>query len=322
MLLFFAFFLSCLSSFYLLKALIPFLGLRLLDSPNERSSHSSPRPRGGGLSFVLVSSFASALSLMSRVLSSSNSSALIAAPLIALPLAFLGYLDDRHNLSVGLRFLVQLITALFAVYASNIVIFSVDYSIFIVFLVLTGTAIINFVNFMDGLDGLVAGCLSVLIIGIAIRLSAPWPIWSLVGSLIGFLFLNWSPAKVFMGDVGSTFLGAVYAVLLLQLSVWSDVIAFLLVGAPLLSDAFICVIRRFFAGQGVFHAHRLHLFQRLHQAGWSHSRVSGFYIAATTILAISFFWGGLTLLIFLVLFELLVGIYLDQRVAVPFALAS
>ena len=60
---------------------------------------------------------------------------------------------------------------------------------------------------MDGLDGLIAGCLSITITALSIYLDAPLPLWSLVGSLIGFLFWNWSPAKVFMGDVGSTFLG-------------------------------------------------------------------------------------------------------------------
>ena len=74
--------------------------------------------------------------------------------------------------------------------------------------------------------------------------------------------------------------------------------------------------------QQVFKAHRLHLYQRLHQAGWSHSRVSYAYISATAILGLAMFAGGLPLLFVLVVFELLLGVWLDQWVAVPFSVAS
>jgi hypothetical protein len=76
------------------------------------------------------------------------------------------------------------------------------------------------------------------------------------------------------------------------------------------------------AGQRVFQAHRLHLFQRLHQAGWSHACVSLTYISATAVLAVAMLAGGLPWVLGLVLVELLVGVWLDQRVAVPFAVAS
>jgi len=140
--------------------------------------------------------------------------------------------------------------------------------------------------------------------------------------LLGFLLWNWSPAKVFMGDVGSTFLGAVFAGVVLQQVSVQAALGMLLVATPLLSDACLCVLRRLLAGQRVFQAHRLHLFQRLHQAGWSHTCVSSLYISATALLALALLWGGLPWLITLAAFELLIGIWLDQRVAVPFAIAS
>jgi UDP-N-acetylmuramyl pentapeptide phosphotransferase/UDP-N-acetylglucosamine-1-phosphate transferase len=175
---------------------------------------------------------------------------------------------------------------------------------------------------MDGLDGLVAGCMAVTIAALAIALAAPWPIWALVGSLLGFLLWNWSPAKVFMGDVGSTFLGAVFAGLVLQAPSWPEALGLLVVATPLLGDACLCVLRRLLAGQRVFQAHRLHLFQRLHQAGWSHARVSSLYIAATAALAVALLAGGWLWVFGLAVVELLVGVWLDQRVAVPFAVAS
>jgi Fuc2NAc and GlcNAc transferase len=108
----------------------------------------------------------------------------------------------------------------------------------------------------------------------------------------------------------------------LQSSTWSEALALLLVATPLLGDACLCVPRRLMAGQRVFQAHRLHLFQRLHQAGWPHARVSSLYTAATALLAIALLWGGLPWVISLAAVELLIGFWLDQQVAVPFALAS
>jgi len=175
---------------------------------------------------------------------------------------------------------------------------------------------------MDGLDGLVVGCMAVALAAAALRLAAPWPIWALVGSLLGFLLWNWSPAKVFMGDVGSTFLGAVFAGLVLQAPSWPEALGLLLVATPLLGDACFCVPRRWLAGQPVFQAHRLHLFQRLHQAGWPHARVSSFYIAGTAVLAASLLSGGWPWVMGLAVVELLVGFWLDRHVAVPFAVAS
>ena len=189
-------------------------------------------------------------------------------------------------------------------------------------LLIAVTAVINFTNFMDGLDGLVAGCMFVAIAALAIALGAPLPVWALVGSLLGFLLWNWSPAKVFMGDVGSTFLGAVFAGLVLQAKSWPEALVLLMVATPLLGDACLCVPRRLLAGQRVFQAHRLHLFQRLHQAGWPHARVSSLYIAGTAVLAAALLAGGWLWVVGLAVVELFVGYWLDRHVAVPFAVAS
>ena len=103
---------------------------------------------------------------------------------------------------------------------------------------------------------------------------------------------------------------------------WPEALGLLLVATPLLGDAFLCVPRRLLAGQRVFQAHRLHLYQRLHQAGWPHARVSSLYIAATALLALALLLGGWPWVVGLAALELLTGVWLDQRVAVPFAVAS
>ena len=310
------------ASWLLLRALIPYLRSRLLDQPNARSSHREPTPRGGGVAFVLVAAVAGAIGWLSAAFSVQSGFGgtlpTVSVPLLALPLAVVGFLDDRHNLTADLRYGVQLATALLVILLSPLPLPWLA----LPFLLIAVTAVINFTNFMDGLDGLVAGCMAVAIGALAIALAAPWPLWALVGSLLGFLLWNWSPAKVFMGDVGSTFLGAVFAGLVLQARSWPEALGLLLVATPLLGDACLCVPRRLLAGQRVFQAHRLHLFQRLHQAGWSHASVSSLYIAATAVLAVTLLAGGWLWVVGLAAAELLVGVWLDQRVAVPFAVAS
>jgi Fuc2NAc and GlcNAc transferase len=315
--------LAAFAAWWLLRALLPNLRRRLLDQPNARSSHSQPMPRGGGVAFVLVAAAASAIGWFGAPFSAQpglvgGQLAMVALPLVALALAVVGFLDDRHNLPASLRYGVQLATALLLILLSPLLLPWLALPL----LLIAVTAVINFTNFMDGLDGLVAGCMAVAIGALAIVLAAPLPVWALVGSLLGFLLWNWSPAQVFMGDVGSTFLGAVFAGLVLQAPSWPEALGLLLVATPLLGDACLCVPRRLLAGQRVFQAHRLHLFQRLHQAGWPHARVSSLYIVATAVLAVALLAGGWPWVTALAVVELLVGVWLDQRVAVPFAVAS
>lgn len=315
-------FITAFVAWWFLRELIPLLHRFLLDHPNERSSHCNATPRGGGLVFVLLSCLASVLAWSFSPTSFSESSLMAAAPLFALPLAIVGLIDDRFNIPASYRFVFQLSSAFVIICLSPLSSNSFAFLPVFAFLLIAVAAIINFINFMDGIDGLVSGCMIVAVSTSALCLSAPWPIWSLVGSLIGFLIWNWSPAKVFMGDVGSTFLGFVFAFLLLQSPSWHYLLSLLLVATPLLGDAFFCLLRRLIHGHTVFDAHRLHLFQRLHQAGWPHSRVSILYIGATTLLALSVLFGSLYLVITLVLFVLLIGFALDQFVASPFPLSA
>ena len=304
-------------TWWLLAIFLPVLRRRFLDQPNQRSSHRVPTPRGGGVVFLLVASCAGGISLLSASLPALHLPQ-VALLLASSPLAVVGFLDDRLNLPPCWRYGAQLFTAFLLLLLSQLAIplFAFPLSLIAV------TAVINFTNFMDGLDGLVAGCMAVAMAAAAYELAAPWPTWALVGALLGFLLWNWSPAKVFMGDVGSTFLGAVFAGLVLQTTSWSDALGLLLVATPLLGDACFCVLRRLLSGQRVFQAHRLHLFQRLHQAGWPHARVSSLYIAATAVLASALLAGGLPWVLPLSVAVLVLGYWLDQRVAVPFVGAS
>ena len=314
--------LSAIAAWTIQHLLLSSLRRWLLDQPNARSSHSQPTPRGGGVVFVIVAALTSSISCLGAVFGQSvlpvSQLFIVALPLLALPVAVVGFFDDRHNLPAILRYWIQLATSLLMLLVSPLSLPFWSLPLLLIAL----TAVINFTNFMDGLDGLVTGCMAVAIASVGFALAAPWPLWALVGSLLGFLPWNWSPAKVFMGDVGSTFLGAVFAGLVLQASSWQRAFGYLLVASPLLADACLCVIRRLLDGQRVFQAHRLHLFQRLHQAGWPHARVSFTYIVATAFLAVAMLAGGWPWVFSVAVTELFIGVWLDQRFAVPFTVAS
>ena len=300
------FFLSALISLISFRFLIPFFIRFLPDPPNNRSSHTKTIPRGGGLVFVCIGIVASFLGVLITHCHNYWPFPVITIPLLAAPVSVISFIDDRFTISALPRFAFQILSAGLVVCSSSLILSSP-------FL---------FFSFMDGLDGLVASCMLVSITTIAFQLTLPWPFWALVGALLGFLPWNWSPAKLFMGDVGSTFLGTVFSALVLQANSLPELLSFLLLSSPLLCDSCICLIRRFLAGHNVFRAHRLHLFQRLHQAGWSHARVSSLYVFGTVVLSISLHFGNLFWVLAVAVLELFIGILLDQYSSVPFAASS
>jgi UDP-N-acetylmuramyl pentapeptide phosphotransferase/UDP-N-acetylglucosamine-1-phosphate transferase len=310
---------SVVTSWSLLKILIPILRRKLLDQPNIRSSHTIPTPRGGGLSFVVTGTGLAPLA-------GSGWQSII--PFICLPLAIIGILDDKRHIHAGFRLGVQIITSIVLVYSSPL-----DFPVWSVpLVVVASTAVINFFNFMDGIDGLLASCTTLSFLSVAFdsllhpsrylsvvgSFSSLWPI---IGALIGFLIWNWHPAKIFMGDVGSTFLGAMFAGTVLHQPSLLQAFELMLVAFPLIADSAICVLRRLLAKQPIFQAHRLHLFQRLHQSGWSHQSVALIYSAATFILAFSFLEGDVSIMILVTITILGLGIWLDQNVAVRFSVS-
>ena len=147
-------------------------------------------------------------------------------------------------------------------------------------------------------------------------------IFPLAFSLLAFTLFNWSPASVFMGDSGSTFLGGLFVCLLLQQNTFYDSFSLLLLTTPLLADSFFCLVRRLFARQSIFTPHRLHLYQRLHQAGWSHSKVSTLYILTVLMLSLCRTFLPFSSLLVTVAFVLFLGFFLDQYVAESFTVWS
>ena len=252
-----------------------------------------PTPRGGGIAFVgafFVTTGIAAVIVPAEA--GGAPSFFYRNVLVLLPLWVVGIVDDSRGISARIRYLVQLGAAALAVFWFGPL--PAIESIFGSFeapwlgsalTVIAITALINFYNFMDGLDGIVGGTSAVQLAFFAWYLHQPlW--WLLAAALLAFLLWNWPPAKIFMGDSGSTVLGGAVSLALLQAPDagamwWAGAVT-----APLVGDALFTLVRRLLKRENIFEAHKSHIYQRLNQAGWSHGRVSGAYVALTLAIAL------------------------------------
>lgn len=286
----------------------PLFKKHILDKPNNRTSHKSITPRGGGIIFVVISVFTCIFFDFF-------------APLIAFPLAIVGLIDDKFGLNKRIRFFVQIITTIFIIIYSFSIWNITDLSNLLLigialFLLLLGTSIINFSNFVDGIDGILIGNMIIIFLSLSLLFDDRYLLIS--GALLGFLKWNWYPAKIFMGDVGSTFLGAILFFAIISTSSLDKSLAILIISAPILIDPLTCVIRRLLNSEPIFQAHKKHLYQRLNQAGWNHGNISLIYSLSSLILLISFLCGGINLSIAALLVIIGIAIWLDNKVAIPF----
>ncbi|MGF1460960.1 MAG: glycosyltransferase family 4 protein, partial [Leptolyngbyaceae cyanobacterium] len=267
----------------------------LLDIPNDRSTHTRPTPRGGGLGFLIAFLLTAMVSMVGHTAFPQQFGALSPNPLSVaaalLPLAIVGFVDDRYNLSARIRYAVQLGSAAIALICFGLLpqswwpLTPIVVMLSTVATLIGFTALVNFYNFMDGLDGLVASVSALQLIFLALYLQQSlW--WLLAAAILGFLWWNWSPAKIFMGDVGSTVLGASVAIALLEPTVEPlHQLSALAITLPLTADAIYTLMRRSIRGENIFQAHRTHLYQRLQQSGWSHASVAIAYLGWTLLIA-------------------------------------
>ena len=282
----------------------------LLDIPNDRSSHKIATPKGGGIVFSFTSIIFIVFIFKTNYL------------LILIPLLIIGFIDDIKQVSRFTRFSIHFFTSSVIVFNSNLfknLYFSNGYfelTLIFVFLVISSVAIINFFNFADGVDGLVASSSSIYFIFLGFLIS---PVFLILGfSLLVFLFFNWSPAKLFMGDVGSTFIGALVPIAALSKPGFDGFFTLLLMTSPILMDPFFCVLRRLLTKQNIFMAHKSHLYQRLHQGGWKHSDISLLFSSTTFLLCSTFTFLDISFGILSVIITFLIGIYLEVIHAAPF----
>lgn len=258
-----------------------------VDVPNERSSHSRPKPRFGGV--AIVGAFFATFAWVAIVFPPLRVLAPLAAGSAILFAA--GVLDDWRGLGVGARLLVQCVAAGVALISGNVlndvtlpVIGTVEFGWFayplsLLFIV----ASINFYNFIDGIDGLAAGGAFIAAgVWALVASSVGQPAIALVcviaaGSALGFLQFNFPPSKLFMGDSGSTFFGYCFAYLAIAGSNAAPAIPILvplLLLSSLYLDAALTIVRRLARGEKVFQPHRTHYYQRLLQLGFNHKQVT------------------------------------------------
>ena len=252
---------------------------RLLDIPNERSSHEVPTPRGAGVVIVAVVSLA--LALVSAFVPHHGWT--IAAA--ALVVAAVSAVDDVRPLPTAVRLLVHVACASVAVLSIGPATGLPGTSSALVLGVLWVVGLTNAYNFMDGIDG-IAGAQAVVTGGTAAIAAgaAALPFESAAGAAFagaaaGFLVYNWAPARVFMGDVGSAFLGFAFACLALRVGSASVPLATTIAASlwPFLFDTSLTLLRRVARRENILVSHRSHLYQRLVICGWPHRRVTLLY---------------------------------------------
>lgn len=276
-----------------------------IDIPKDnRRMHKKPTPRIGGLAIIFGFTVATlCFAQPSRQLYGTLAGAAI--------IAVMGVIDDCKNLPAKLKFVIQIIATLVVVFAGDIKIdvftnpnFLSDnpYWVLPEWLSVTLTVIwivfiTNAVNFIDGLDGLAAGVsaiMSISLVFISIRVgeySIAILGIALMGSCFGFLPFNFNPAKIFMGDTGSTFLGFMLATLSIQgvfksYAVISFAVPLLILGLPLF-DALFAMIRRILRGQSPMTADRGHLHHRLVDMGFSQKQTVFILYAISGVLGIT-----------------------------------
>lgn len=270
------------------------LARSVLDIPNERSSHSIPTPRGGGFAIALVVLGGILLAAAGGWVRDGTALALVPS---GAAVALISWLDDRRGVPQWARFLVHLAAATWVVYCFG----PVEMHLGGLDPVLTVVGIVwmsNLFNFMDGIDGLAAGealtagFAAALLCWRAEDLEPTWLLALVVVSVAGFLPWNWHPARIFMGDVGSVFLGFILASLGVLAGQRGDVppIGWLVLFGVFLVDATITLLRRFGRGERWLEAHRSHAYQRAVQGGLTHARVTQTVMGVNGVLALLVWW--------------------------------
>ena len=258
------------------------LSRQILDRPNERSAHSAPIPRGGGLAVLAVLLPAWAL----------IAPALWPLLLAAATLGAVGWWDDLRGLKPWPRLIAQGLAVALGLYelgpvTQGLLPAPLD-------LALSGIAwlwFINLFNFMDGIDG-IAGVEAVCI-GLGLTVIGLWFAnfgdlaalsIGLVAAVLGFLYWNWHPAKLFLGDVGSQALGFLIGFLLLRTAAAGAWVAALILPLYFLADASWTLARRAIAGENIMAAHAQHIYQQAVRLGRNHGQVASSVLIANLAL--------------------------------------
>ncbi|MCJ7602525.1 MAG: glycosyltransferase family 4 protein [Desulfobulbaceae bacterium] len=280
---------SSLALSYLLASLFRRYALKagLLDIPNNRSSHSEPTPKGGGIAVVAVFCLALLILVTNNQVPRSLFWSAFAGGLLV---GVTGFANDRKHIPSGWRLVVHFAAAMWMLFwledSGRVFAFSTltDVGIILVpgFIVISMVWMLNLFNFMDGIDGIascqavfmaVSGAVLVFVNGGSTH---ALPLLVLAACCLGFLALNWPPANLFLGDAGSGFLGYILTVLALFsveegfINIWSWII----LAGIFITDATLTLLVRLWGGKPFYEAHRCHAYQILARRFNSHRKVT------------------------------------------------
>lgn len=272
------------------------LARSLLDIPNARSSHTTPTPRGGGLAIVLAFLLAlPVLASQGRI----ESSLIWALAGTGAWIALLGFLDDHQHIPARWRLLGHVVGAVWALYwlggMPPVELLGVKRDLGWaghLLAVLGLVWLLNLYNFMDGIDGIASiETISVCLGGIVLywvsgNVQLMWVPLALAVAVLGFLYWNFPPASIFMGDAGSGFLGIALGVMALQAAWISPELlwGWLILLGVFIVDATLTLLHRVVRGERVYEAHRSHAYQYA-------SRCFGGHLPVTLAVAVlNFFW--------------------------------
>lgn len=281
---------------------------KLLDIPNKRSLHYISMPRGGGAAFVILYSF---ILLTFALINATDMSFLLSLFIGGILVSGVGFLDDHRPLPAHVRFIIHIIAAIIVIAMlggpREIIVNNLSIhigwfgNILALFLIVW---LINLYNFMDGIDGIAAieavcvamGASLIIILSSAEEVNnyllstdnklIIFLLLAFALSVAGFLVWNWPPAKIFMGDVGSGYLGFIISVFVIYthitdiLNIW----VWLILLGVFLVDASVTLATRMITGQQWYEAHRSHAYQNLAQRWGSHKKVT------LSVLAINILW--------------------------------
>lgn len=272
------------------------LSRRIIDVPNERSSHTVPTPRGGGVAIVITFVIATVWLSITREIEPALSAAVLGA---GVAISVLGFLDDHGHIHAKWRLLFHFLIAgwvMVCIGGFPPVVF-IGHEVHVAWLsnifgILYLAWLTNLYNFMDGIDGIasveaVTSCLGAC--GIYYFVHQPdlmaLPL-ILAAAVSGFLIWNFPPARIFMGDAGSGFLGLVLGVMSIHAAASSfDLFyAWLILLGVFIVDASLTLVRRLFRGEKIYEAHRSHAYQYAARILGSHTHVT------LGVLAINVLW--------------------------------
>jgi Fuc2NAc and GlcNAc transferase len=246
--------------------------LKLIDIPNERSSHTTPTPRGGGIAIIIT--FYAAFIYYHTLIDPQ----LFLAVCMGIPIAILGFLDDIKPLNVYLRLSIQSLSAM----AALLLLGGIEEMQFGFFTLhgiwLNGIAFLiiiwftNLYNFLDGIDGY-AATQTLFVSLAAFTLFSEPSLLFLAPTTAGFLLFNRPKASIFMGDVGSTTIGFIFAIYILHAATTLHFSGWLVLLSLFWFDATVTLIRRWLNHEKLSLAHKKHMYQRLHLAKWSHQDI-------------------------------------------------